>query len=116
MNNEVRVFKALSDPTRLRIVKLLQKSGELCVCEIMKALDMTQTRASRNLGVLKNAGLVKDNRKGLWVHYSLETGEKGCCGGVLGLIKGIMNDDEAVKEDYIRVKKSMNKKERACVK
>lgn len=116
MNNEIKVFKALSDPTRLRIVKLLEKSGELCVCEIMKALNMTQTRASRNLGVLKNAGLVKDNRKGLWVHYSLEAQSKGCCGGVLGLIKSIMNDDQAVKEDLSRIKKMPKANERACAK
>ena len=66
----VKVFKALSDETRIRLLKLLQQR-ELCVCELMQALDMTQSRISRNLGILKDAGLVQDRRDGLWVHYSL---------------------------------------------
>jgi ArsR family transcriptional regulator len=66
-----RVFKALSDDTRLRMLKLLLP-GELCVCEIMQALGVSQSRASRNLGILRDAGLLKDRRKGQWVYYSLD--------------------------------------------
>ncbi len=63
-------FKALSDETRLRIVKLLEK-GELCVCDIVAALDIVQPKASFHLGVLKEAGLIKDRKQGKWIHYSL---------------------------------------------
>ena len=66
-----RVFKALSDDTRLSLLRLLLP-GERCVCEIVDALDISQSRASRNLGILKTAGLVRDRRKGQWVYYSLD--------------------------------------------
>ncbi len=64
------IFKALSDETRLRIVKLLEK-GELCVCDIVAALDIVQPKASFHLGVLKEAGLIKDRKQGKWIHYSM---------------------------------------------
>ncbi len=64
------IFKALSDETRLRIVKLLEK-GELCVCDIVAALDIVQPKASFHLGVLKEAGLIRDRKQGKWIHYSL---------------------------------------------
>ncbi len=68
----VRAFKALSDPTRVRILKLLLKRKSLCVCEIMQALEMPQARISRHLAILREAGFVRDERHGLWVHYSIE--------------------------------------------
>ncbi len=64
------IFKALSDETRLRIVKLLEK-GELCVCDIVAALDIVQPKASFHLGVLREAGLIKDRKQGKWINYSL---------------------------------------------
>jgi ArsR family transcriptional regulator len=64
------IFKALSDEIRLRIVKLLEE-GELCVCDIVAALDIVQPKASFHLGVLKKAGLIKDRKRGKWIHYSL---------------------------------------------
>lgn len=63
-------FKALADGTRLKILKLLEVR-EMCVCEIMVALDLTQPTASHHLGLLENAGLVKDRKEGKWVFYSL---------------------------------------------
>jgi len=65
-----RLFRALADETRLRILSLLEVR-EMCVCEIMVALDLTQPTASHHLGLLENAGLVKDRREGKWVFYSL---------------------------------------------
>lgn len=70
MKKELGLFKALSDETRLRIVALLSKR-ELCVCQLEWTLGLTQAKVSRHLTVLKNAGLVKDRREGLWVFYSL---------------------------------------------
>ena len=63
-------FKALADETRLRILKLLEVR-EMCVCEIMVALGLTQPTASHHLGLLENAGLIKDRKKGKWVFYSV---------------------------------------------
>jgi len=70
MNELTTIFKALSDETRLRIIKLLEK-GELCVCDIVAALDIVQPKASFHLGVLWEAGLIKDRKQGKWIHYSL---------------------------------------------
>jgi len=64
------IFKALSDETRLRIVKLLEQ-GELCVCEIVAALGIVQPKASFHLGVLREAKFIKDRKEGKWIHYSL---------------------------------------------
>lgn len=70
MQELTTIFKALSDETRLRIIKLLEK-GELCVCDIVEALDIVQPKASFHLGVLRAAGLIKDRKQGKWINYSL---------------------------------------------
>ncbi|OPY62522.1 MAG: HTH-type transcriptional repressor AseR [Syntrophorhabdaceae bacterium PtaU1.Bin034] len=70
MDDTARIFKALSDRTRLRIVKLLQH-GELCVCDIGAALGMAQPKISFHLRALKDSGLLKDRKRGKWIHYSL---------------------------------------------
>ena len=69
-DKQSRFFKALADETRLRIVKLLGVR-EMCVCEVMVALGLTQPTASHHLGILENAGLVKDRKEGKWVFYSI---------------------------------------------
>ena len=74
MDDVVNTFKALSDETRVRIIKLLEH-GELCVCDIGAALGMVQPKVSFHLGVLKNSGLLKDRKQGKWVHYSLDESE-----------------------------------------
>ena len=68
------IFKALSDPTRIRMVRLLN-IREMCVCEIMTALDLTQATASHHLNILENAGLLKDKREGKWIFYALTNSE-----------------------------------------
>jgi ArsR family transcriptional regulator len=65
-----RFFKALADVTRLRILKLLE-IREMCVCEIMIALDLTQPTASHHLKILENAGLVRSKKEGRWVYYNI---------------------------------------------
>jgi DNA-binding transcriptional ArsR family regulator len=66
-----RLFKALADKTRLKILMLLD-IREMCVCEIMVTLDLTQPTASHHLGILETVGLVKNRREGKWVFYSLK--------------------------------------------
>lgn len=65
------VFQALSDQTRLRILILLHRYGELCVLDITQALDLPQPKVSRHLARLRQAALVNDRRDGVWVHYRL---------------------------------------------
>ena len=74
MQDLTKVMKALSDETRLRILNLLLER-ECCVCEVMQALGISQTRASRNLGILQDAGFLRARREGLWVLYSLDKEE-----------------------------------------
>ncbi len=70
MKEELSLFKCLSNQTRLRIMVLLAEK-ELCVCQLEWALELTQSRVSRHLTVLKNVGLVQDRCEGLWIFYSL---------------------------------------------
>ena len=69
------ILKALSDETRLRIVNLLYER-ELCVCDVMETLQISQAKASRHLIYLKNAGLVKDRKHAQWAYYSLTKDER----------------------------------------
>ena len=71
MNDLADTFKALSDETRLQIMTLLLHREELCVCDFVGALGLTQSKASRHLRYLYHAGLVKDRREGLWMYYRL---------------------------------------------
>ncbi|ROO29498.1 ArsR family transcriptional regulator [Salinisphaera orenii MK-B5] len=65
------VFQALGDSTRLRCLALIVTHGELCVCELVHALELSQPKISRHLKLLREAGLVADRRERIWVHYRL---------------------------------------------
>jgi len=71
MYNTVKAVKALSDETRLRMINLLVER-ECCVCEVVQAMQISQTRASRNLMMLYDAGFLKLKKEGLWSLYSLD--------------------------------------------
>lgn len=75
MEKLLDVLKALSDETRLRILNLLYEK-ELCVCDIMETLQISQAKASRHLIYLKNAGLVKDRKQAQWAYYSMSKDER----------------------------------------
>lgn len=64
--------KALGDPVRIKIIKLLSDTDYLCVCKIVPALNISQPRVSQHLRILRDAGLVTSRREGKWVHYKLE--------------------------------------------
>lgn len=71
MQDLMNILKAMSEETRLRILKLLE-NGELCVCDIVAALGMIQPKVSFHLAVLKEAGFIKDRKQGKWTHYSID--------------------------------------------
>jgi len=73
MDQFIKVMKALSDPSRLKIIKMLQHKP-MCVCEIQKALDIPQPTTSRQLKILEDAGLAVSRKSGLWVNYNLADG------------------------------------------
>ena len=97
-----RLFKALGDETRLRIVALLSH-GELCVCHLEAALSLAQPTASRHLGVLRAAGIVDTRRSGTWVHYRLAAQPDADCRRQLrALVKGFAGR-ETLSQDIERL-------------
>lgn len=97
-----RLLKALSDETRLRIVALLAH-GELCVCHVEAALELSQPNASRALGVLRNAGVVDARRDGSWVYYRLAPQADALCGRVLDALKRDFRQREVLARDVERL-------------
>lgn len=81
--NPVQLFKSLSDETRLRCLLLIQREGELCVCELTGALQLSQPKISRHLARLKDDGVLQDRRQGQWVYYQLAEGLPEWARGIL---------------------------------
>lgn len=107
MPDLVKVFKALSDETRLRILNLLL-ARECCVCEVTQALDISQTRASRNLNILYDARLLKLQKDGLWSLYSIDRQQAGR-DGLLHIIQAVekgLYGNETARIDLERLKKA----------
>jgi len=108
MKELTTIFKALSDETRLRIIKLLEE-GELCVCDITAALDLVQPKVSFHLSTLKEASLIKDRKQGKWVHYSLN--EKDLFRRMLILSACERIDDADIREDRKRLSRYLGNKD-----
>jgi len=107
MQDLIRAMKALSDETRLRILKILLER-ECCVCEVMQALDITQSRASRNLGILQNAGFLKVRRDRTWVVYSLDwQAANHYATSLAKLLKDFPVSNEVLTEDKKRLKQAV---------
>jgi ArsR family transcriptional regulator len=73
MDRDTEILQALGDPTRLRLLNLLMQAKEICVCELVDALQVPQYKASRHLQVLTNSGWLEDRRRGRWVYYTIST-------------------------------------------
>jgi ArsR family transcriptional regulator len=100
MNNYVNVFKALADKTRLRIMRLLSITDrQVCVCEIMDALERPQYLVSKHLNILKNAKLVEGERKGTWVYYSPLKKDSAFNRQLFKLLKGQLSDAEFLEDE-----------------
>lgn len=72
MNTIMDILAAVADPLRLRSLALMETEGEVCVCELVAALEAPQPKVSRHLAVLRNAGVVADRRDAQWVFYSVD--------------------------------------------
>ena len=93
------VAKAVADPSRVRILKLLE-GGELCVCQITAVLDLAPATVSKHVAALKTAGLVQQRRDGKWVYYRLAEREFNPYAALfLGLVRASLADDPTVSED-----------------
>jgi ArsR family transcriptional regulator len=98
MKEFTRVMKALSDPNRVKILKMLQHKS-MCVCELREALGIAQPTVSKHLRVLEDAGLVNSAKEGLWVNYHLTDGnESPYASSILGNLRHWLEDDPRVGE------------------
>jgi len=97
MEDFITVMKALSDPNRVKLLKILQEKV-MCVCEIQAALGIAQPTVSKHLKVLEKAGLVGSTKDGLWVNYHLTDGRRSpYAASLLGNMKHWLNEDPEIR-------------------
>ena len=109
MDDLIKALKALSDETRLRILNILLER-ECCVCEVMQALDISESRASRNLGIIQEAGFLKARRDGTWMLYSVDWDATNRYAISLAkLINTSRISSDILYEDKKRLKKAVKK-------
>ncbi len=98
MRKFVKVMKALSDPNRVKILKMLQHRV-MCVCEIQEALGLAQSTASKHLKILEEAGLITYSKDGLWVNYRLADGQRNMfAASLLGNLRHWLDDDPEIEK------------------
>lgn len=90
-----QMFKALGDESRIRVLNLIAKNGEMCISDLELVLDFTQTKTSRHLGYLKNSGLLKARRRGQWTFYYFKPNVKEAIVQYLT----ILQNDSLLKQD-----------------
>ncbi|MGE0551671.1 MAG: ArsR/SmtB family transcription factor [Kofleriaceae bacterium] len=100
-----RLFRALGDETRLRIVALLAH-GELCVCHVEKALELSQPNVSRHLGILRMAGVVDARREGTWVYYKLAEQAHHAVQAVFATLTNAFGTERAIRADHVKLRKA----------
>jgi ArsR family transcriptional regulator len=111
MERIAEILKALSDPTRLRIISLL-RHGELCVCDLTEAMQIPQSKISRHLAFLKNGGWVNSKRCGKWMHYQLRNTEPSLRTALTEVLRMHLPDHTVCQEDdrryfsYLAIKPS----------
>jgi ArsR family transcriptional regulator len=114
MKTTAQIFKALSDETRLRIMSLLITGQELCVCDIIAALDLPQSTVSRHLAYLRNSNLLEDRRQGIWMYYRINQDIEKNISYLFDILAIIFNDNDQVAldrqslKDFLKVKTEKN--------
>ena len=86
--SHARLFAALANETRLRCLHLIARNGEVCVCEVVEALGITQPSASKALNALKSAGLLQDRRDANWSYYALNSSMQAWVSSVVAASTG----------------------------
>ncbi|MCH8553074.1 MAG: metalloregulator ArsR/SmtB family transcription factor [Natronospirillum sp.] len=107
-----RLFRCLGDSTRLSLMLLIQEQGELCVCELTEALQLSQPKISRHLAQLRQCGLVEDRRQGQWVFYRLPDSLPGWMGRVLAATAA--GQARMIEPAIQRLEVMQNRPERCC--
>jgi ArsR family transcriptional regulator len=99
------LFRALGDETRLRMVALLSH-GELCVCHLERALELPQPTVSRQVGILRAAGVVEGRREGTWIYYRLAPQAHDSVERVLAALTATFGAERAIRTDHAKLRKS----------
>ncbi|MCH8531062.1 MAG: metalloregulator ArsR/SmtB family transcription factor [Saccharospirillum sp.] len=106
-------YKCLSDETRLRTLLLIRQNGELCVCELVEALELSQPKISRHLATLRQCGLLQDRRQGQWVYYRLHPQLPDWC---LAVLAQTAEDNQSyVNPDQKRLQNMTDRPDRAAL-
>jgi ArsR family transcriptional regulator len=101
-------LKSLGDVTRLKIIRLLCEAKEdLCVCEIMDAVEVSHCNISRHLKILKTAGLVKEKKEGRWVHFSLANPEEPFHKSLLQAVRNMPSENFADDIERLKLRLSL---------
>lgn len=103
LDDIVRFHEALSDPLRVRLMRLLMER-ELCVCELVESTRQPQYKVSRHLGILKKAGLLHDWRDGKWIHYEISPSISPLLKEVLQVLRKVWDQLVEVEEDLRRLR------------
>jgi ArsR family transcriptional regulator len=101
----MRAFKTLSDETRLRILNLILER-ECCVCEVMQALQISESKASRGLSALYDAGFLRQRKDGLWSLYSIDTEMKDYLSDLTEAARKALKDNKVAAQDRERLQKA----------
>ena len=111
MKELTSTFQSMGEEIRVRILALLLAEKELCVCDIMAALQLPQSTASRHLSHLKNSGWIADRKEAVWVHYSLAKQLPPLQQSLLPILRHFLHDNIVVNEDLKRLRAFTNNKE-----
>jgi len=110
----VKIFKSLADETRLQMLIFLTKVDELCVCDFVEILKISQSKASRHLRYLANAGLVLDRKTAVWVYYRLDPNPGREQSLILETVKKILTAEQECEIVKMLKKRAESKKSQVC--
>ena len=113
MNDLVLWGKAVADPTRIRILAALRE-GELCVCELADALELSQSTLSTHLQLIRQAGLVATSKRGKWIYYALEPDEVPLVEAFFAHHRAAMGADKRLRRDAERLRGRLALREAGC--
>jgi ArsR family transcriptional regulator, arsenate/arsenite/antimonite-responsive transcriptional repressor len=106
MKQQIRIFKALGDQSRIRILKMLE-IRPLCVCEITDVLNLATSTVSKHLSLLRDAGLILDEKEGKWVNYKLNNApDNDMVTELLSLVNKMIEDKGEIEKDKEKVNKA----------
>ncbi len=115
MDRDAEVFQSLAEPTRLRLLNILRQAGEVCVCELVDALQLPQYNVSRHLHVLAQVGLLEDRRCGKWIYYRIAKDLKPYQRAVLRALDELREEREDFQQDEARASRRLKlRRDGAC--